>query len=64
MALIVTAMPGARVEVSDSTHPAVSMGWPADPWREMTQFEYEYADCWRQVLILEVIRHLDTVLFK
>jgi hypothetical protein len=56
MALIVTAMPGARAKVSDSTHPTMSLGWPAYPWREMAQFEYEYASCWRQVLILEVIR--------
>jgi hypothetical protein len=56
MALIVTTMPGVRAKISGSAHPAVSMGWPADPWREMAQFEYEYAGCWRQVLILEVIR--------
>jgi hypothetical protein len=27
-----------------------------DPWREMAPFEYEYADCWRQALILDVIQ--------
>jgi hypothetical protein len=43
MALIVTMMSGGRDKISDLADPAASMGWPADPWREMAQLEYEYA---------------------
>lgn len=64
MTLIVTAMPGIRAKSATQLTPAASIGCPADPWRKMAQFEYEYASCWRQVLILEVIQALGTVLFK
>lgn len=66
MALIVTAMPGVHARVSGSAHPAASMRYPAEaPWREMAHIEYEYADCWRQALILGVIRPFsDAVRFK
>ena len=53
--------PGQRLSSPRSVN-----AMPAEaPWREMAHIEYEYADRWRQALILGVIRPFsDAVRFK
>ena len=58
-------MPGGHARISGSSGSVNGMAPPDAPWREITHFEYEYADCWRQALILGAIRSFsDTVHFK